>query len=235
LETTPASDSRTVRIATSLFFFLCVPLSVWESNYVHRKIFVLQDPFATANNLLAHEFIFRTSIVSHIIGTVIFVLMLLLFYKLFRPVDQHLSRLMVIPVLSQIPIVFVMEAVHFTALMTLKTDTRPTLDVIQQQEIAYFLLRIHRYTFGADKIIFGLCFIPFGMLVLKSRFAPRIIGILIIIGGVGYVADTCLYILLQRSDYLTVQSIKLYSSACYSLGLLWFLIKGVRKPAVLTS
>lgn len=235
MEAAPESNSRTVRLATSLFFFLCIPMSLWESNYVHSKIFVAHDPMLTANNLLSNEFIFRTSIVSHLISTFIFTLMVLLFYQLLRPVDKHLSRLMVIPILAQIPIVFVFETLNFTALMTLKAEARPTFDVAQQQELAYSLLRIHRYGFGADKIIFGLCFIPFGMLVFRSGFAPRVIGILMIIGGAGYVADTCLYILLQRADYLNVQSLKLYSSACYALGLLWFLIKGVRNPNVLTS
>ncbi len=235
MEVTSESNNRTARLGAALFFFLCVPLSLWESNYVHSKIFVAQDPMATANNLLSNEFIFRTSIVTHLIGTFIFTLMVLLFYRLLRPVDKHLSRLMVIPILAQIPIVFVFEALNFTALMTLKAEARPTFDVAHQQEVAYFLLRAHRYGFGADKIIFGLCFIPFGMLVFRSGFAPRIIGILMIIGGAGYVVDTSLYILLQRADYLTVQSLKLFSSASYALSLLWFLIKGVRNPNVLTT
>lgn len=230
MDSTLSSKSKTARIAASLFFFLCVPLSIWESKYVHSKIYVSQDPAATAHNLLSNEFIFRTSIVSHLIGTMIFILMILLFYRLLRPVDKHLSRLMIVPLLAQIPIVFVLEVLNFTALMTLKSEPRPTFDVVQQQEVAYFLLRTHRYGFGADKIIFGLCFIPFGLLVIRSGFAPRIIGILMIIGGAGYVADTSLYILLQRADYLIVQSFKLYSSVGYALGLLWFLIKGVREP-----
>jgi hypothetical protein len=142
---------------------------------------------------------------------------------------------MVIPILAQIPIVFIFEMLNFTALMLLKSEARPTFDVPQQQEVAYFLLRTHRYGFGADKIIFGMCFIPFGILVLRSGFAPRVIGILMIMGGVGYMGDTCLYILLQRTDYLTIQTLKLYSSACYALSFLWFLIKGVRGPNVSTT
>lgn len=235
MEITLESKSRTVRLAASLFFFLCVPMTIWETNYVHSKIFVAQNPIATANNLLSNEFIFRTAIVSHLIGTFIFTLMVLLFYRLLRPVDKHLSRLMVIPILAQIAIVFIFEALNFTALMTLKAEPRITFDVAQQQEVAYFLLRAHRYGFGADKIIFGLFFIPFGLLVFRSGFAPRTIGILMIIGGVGYVADSCLYILLQRADYLSIQSLKLYSSATYSLGLLWFLIKGVRDPRLIIN
>jgi hypothetical protein len=230
MELTPQLNNRAVRMAAALFFFLCVPLSVWESNYVHAKILVAQDPVATATNLLANEFIFRASIVSHIMGTVIFLIMVLLFYNVFRHVDKQLARFMIIPIIAQFTIVFIMEVVNFTALMMLKSEPRATLDVFSQQEVAYFLLRIHRLAFGADKIIFGLFFIPFGILVFRSGFAPRLIGILILIGGVGYVADTCLYILLQRTDYLTVQSIKLLSSASYSLGLLWFLIRGVQSP-----
>jgi hypothetical protein len=228
------TNSKTARLATSLFFFLCVPMSLWEQN-VQSKIFVAQDPVATANNLLSNEFIFRTSIVSHITGTIIFVLVVLLFYRLLNHVDRHLSRLMVVSIIAQIAIVFVFEAINFTALMTLKSEARSSFNVIQQQEVAYFLLRLYRYGFGADKIIFGLFFIPLGILVFRSGYAPRVIGILMIIGGVGYLVDTSLYILLQRADYLVVKSLKLYSSGFYSIGLLWFLIKGVRNTNVVTT
>ncbi|HYC86432.1 MAG TPA: DUF4386 domain-containing protein [Chryseosolibacter sp.] len=125
-----------------------------------------------------------------------------------------------------------MEAMNFTALMTLKSEARLSFNVAQQQEAAYFLLRLHRFTFGANKIVFGLSFIPLGMLVFRSGFAPRVIGILLFLGGVGYVVDTTLYFLLQRADYSTVQSLKLFSSATYSLGLLWLLVKRARDQQV---
>jgi len=227
-------QSRTVRIATALFFFVCVPLSLWESN-VQSKIFVPQNPATTANNLLSNELFFRSTIVTHIIGTVVFIIMMMLFYRLFKPVNNHLARLMIIPILAQFPIVFIIEALNFTALMTLKSEARPAFEALQKEEVAYFLLRLHRYTFGADKIVFGLGFIPFGMLVLRSGFAPRIIGYLILLGGVGYVIDTCLYLLLQRADYLNVQSLKLMSSALYALAFLWFMIRGIRKTTIQAS
>ncbi len=225
--TIPQSNSSTIRIATALFFFVCVPLSLWETN-VQSKIFVPQDAVATAQNLIAHEFVFRTTLISHIIGTVVFILMVMLLYRIFKPVDDQLARLMIIPILLQFPIVFILEAVNFTALMTLKSEARTSFDVLQQQEAAYFLLRFHRFSFGADKIVFGLGFIPLGLLVIRSGIAPRIIGLLILIGGAGYVMDTFLYMLLPRTTYLTVQPLKLISSGLYSLGFLWFLVKGAR-------
>ncbi len=228
------TNSSVVRIASFLFFFVCVPLSVWETN-VQSSVFVPQDPVATARNLLDHEFMFRISIVSHVIDTIFFLVMAFLFYKVFSPLDKYLATFMIVPIVAQLAIVFLLEGLNFTALMTLKAEARAGFDVIQQQEAAYFLMRIHRFGFGADKIIFGLFFIPLGIAVYRSGFAPRFVGVLMMMGGIGYVADTCLYILLQRADYVTVQSIKLYSSACYAIGLFWLLVKGVHEPHVVTS
>ena len=163
--------------------------------------------------------------------------MILLFYRVFRPVDKHLSRLMIFAVLAQVPVVFVFEVFNFTALMILKSDPRSTFDVSQQQEAAYFLMRMTRYGVGAGmgKFFLGLSFIPFGMLVFRSGFTPRIIGILLIIGGAGYVADCCTSILLQRADYVMVRSFLIYTTVGYALALLWFLIKGVEKRSFINK
>jgi hypothetical protein len=86
---------------------------------------------------------------------------------------------------------------------------------------------------GMGKLFLGLCFIPFGMVVYRSGFAPRIIGILLIIGGVGYVVDCCIAILLQRTDYVMVRPYLMSTTVCYALALLWFLIKGLQEKKVL--
>lgn len=224
--------SYITRLAAALFFFVCVPLALWDQSYVPGKIFVPQNPAVTASNLLSNEFIFRCSILTHIIGFLIFVYMIVLFYRIFRPVDKHLARLMLLSILAQIPVVFVFEILNYAALMVLKSDPRPTFDLAQQQEVAYFLLRMPRYATGAGmgKLFLGLCFIPFGMLSFKSGLAPRIIGVLLIIGGVGYVADCSIAILLQRADYIWVRSLLKYTTVAYALALLWFLIKGLQTP-----
>ena len=227
-----ATASTTARIAAAQFFFLGMPLSLWGQSYILSNLFVPQDPVATANNLLSNEFLFRISIISHLTDTIFFVLMMLLFYGLLKPVNKFLSRLMLASALAQFPIVFVLEVLHFTALMILKTDTRLTFGPAQQQEAAYWLMRIHGYGAGVGmgKLFLGVCFIPFGMLVYRSGFAPRIIGILLIIGGVGYIADCFTAVLLQRNEYIMVRQFMRYTALCYIVSLLWFLVKGVREP-----
>lgn len=224
-------SSRTVRLASLLFFVVCFPLALWDGFYVPGKIFVPLDPASTADNLLNNEFIFRTAIFTRLAGFVVFVLMMMLFHRVFKQTDQFLSNLMLYAVLAMLPVVFVFEAFNYAALMTLKSEARTTFTTAQQQEAAYFLLRLPRFatSAGMGKLFIGLSLIPFGMLVLRSMLAPRIIGILLIIGGVGYVIDCSIAILLQRSTYVLVRSYLMYTTFCYMAAFMWFLIKGFRK------
>lgn len=233
METYPLTEkeaSNTARLAGFLFLFVCLPLAIWDQTYVPGKVFVAGDPVATANNLLTHEFMFRAAIVSRLIGTMTFVFVIVLLYRLFSPVDKHLGRLMLIPILAQLPIVFVLEAFNHTALLTLKAEARPNFIVAQQQEIAYLLMRIYRIGIGSDKIILGLTFIPWGLLVLRSNLIPRIFGFLLLISAAGYVVDTSLIILLQRSEYATFGPILRSLFLGFMATTFWLLIKGVKVP-----
>jgi hypothetical protein len=220
-------NSKIARLGASLFFG-SLPLALWGELYVPSKIYVPKDVLATTNNVLSNEFIFRTAIVCNIASMLFFAAMLLMFYRLFRQVDKHLARLMIVPVLVQVPIVFTSEAFNFAALMILNGDLPFTVDGAKQQELAYFMLRMHRYVLGPTKFFLGLSFIPFGLLVLRSGFAPRIIGILLIIAGAGYVVDSSTYILLERPDYLMIGSYLRSGFLGFVLALMWFLINGVR-------
>jgi hypothetical protein len=115
--------------------------------------------------------------------------------------------------------------------MILKSEVQFTFDEAQKQELSFLLLRIHRFGVGASQIFWGLCFIPFGMLAYKSGFIPRILAILLIISGIGYIMDSCTFILLQRPDYLMVQPFVRLTLMGFLLTMLWLLIKGVKVPA----
>jgi hypothetical protein len=237
MEATPQSNIRTVRIAASLFIFVCLPMALWDQSYVPKRIFVAQDPVATATNLLANETIFRVSILSHLLGIMIFASMIFLFARVFSQVDKTLARLMCVAVLMTIPCIFILELFNYSALMVLKSETRDTFNIAQQQESAYFLIRIYRYGIGPGlgKLFLGLCFIPFGMVVLRSNLAPRAIGILLLIGGLGYIVDCCISVLLQRNDYVMVRTYLMWTTLAYFAALIWFLVKGVREPVNITS
>lgn len=236
METSLDLNRRTARLAACLFFFIGLPTYAWGPEYSVSKVFVSRDAAATFNNLLANEFIFRTGIVAHLINVIAAAWTALLLYRVFKPVDKLLSRFMIIPPLLQIATVSILELFHFVAVMIAKGEVLMTLEPNQKQEFVYLLLRIHQYGLHAFKFFWALWLLPLGILLNWSGYAPRIIGILSIIGGIGHLAYGCAFFLLQRSDYFTLWP---FLKAPMIIGLmapmLWFLIKGVREQKTMVG
>ncbi|MDZ4806634.1 MAG: DUF4386 domain-containing protein [Bacteroidota bacterium] len=224
------SLKKKARFAGFMFIIFCVPLATWALNYVPSKIFVAHDAVATANNLLANEFIFRTAIISHLASVLSFAVLALVLYCLFNPVNKNLSRFMVASVLVQLAVVIVMEIFNISALMILKGEALMNVDAADKQEASFLLLRMHRYGIAITQLFWGLFFLPFGMLVFRSGFIPNFFGILLIISGIGYVLDGSTFILLQRPDYLMVRPIVRFVMLPGLLTFVWLLIKGARDP-----
>ncbi len=233
MEATFESNKRTARLAASLFFFVCWPLSWWAESYTANKVYVPHNAAATTDHLIANEFIFRTGIVTELVGVIVFATMGMILYRLFSPVDKHLSRMMMIPPLIQVVIVFIIELLAFTAVATARNSEYSALliaDDIQRQQAVYFLLRVQRNGFLAYEIFWGLWFFLLGLLLYRSDYAPRIIGMITTIGGVAYVVMGLGFILLQYQEYVMVRPYLKYIkmmgiAACMH----WFLIKGVKE------
>lgn len=234
-ESALGSNARTARIAAALFLFVCIPTSMWGQMYVPGKVFVAQNPAATAANLLANEFIFRASIVVNLIGFTVFATMTFMIYRVFREVDSFLALLMIVPIIAQIAVTFLLEASTFAAVTIIKSEPRPGFDVAQQQETVYFLMRLYRAIMSCDKFLLGLSFIPWGMLVWRSGLMPRVFGVLVILSAVGYIADTFTGIILERSLVVIIRPYLRGMFVGYVLTMLWLLIKGVQAKKVIAN
>jgi hypothetical protein len=62
---------------------------------------------------------------------------------------------------------------------------RPQLDAL-----AYLVLRLHSRGITLAAIFWGLCLLPFGLLVIRSGFIPRVLGILLLVASCAYVIDS---------------------------------------------
>lgn len=77
-------------------------------------------------------------------------------------------------------------------------------------------------------IFWGLWLIPFGQLVYKSGFIPKIFGVLLIAGGVSYLIDVTVFILLPGFHDKTNILVAVTSSIAELSMVLWLLIKGIK-------
>ena len=224
------STKKTARIAGLLYLLLAIT-GAYSIIYLPLKIIVPGDVAATANKILANEFLFRTGIISDLISNTIFVVLVLVLYRLFRQVNTNNAKLMVALVIVQIPLVFISEAFNIAALMLFKGEIMKTFELSQRQDLAMLFLSINSYGTIAIEMFWGLWLLPFGLLVYKSGFIPRVFGYLLIIGGAAYIIESLTHILLpDYSAFVSQFTIVLYTIGELSI-IFWLLIKGVKAHA----
>ena len=235
MEGNNTSRKNTARLAGLLYLILAIA-GFYGLMYVSRQIIVRGEAVATANNILANEFLFRTGIVIHLISATTFLFMGFVLYKLLKQVNEHEAKLMVALVVVQIPIVFILETCKITSLMILKGEVLKSLEPEQLQNLAFLFLKIHGYGIMTLEIFFGLWLFPFALLVYKSGFIPQILGVLLFIAGIGYTIDSLTSMLFP--DYRTFTRIPAFTfSALGEIStILWLLIKGVKvqKPELIS-
>jgi hypothetical protein len=184
------STKQQARAAGFLYVILALiaPIGLM---YVPGKLIVSGNATATADNIRASEGLLRIGIASELIHQAIAVFLVLLLYRLFRPVNEmHAKQMLILGALVSVPIMFVNVLNHLAALV-LVSDAN-FLSVFGKAELdalAYLFVRLHSYGITVASIFWGLWLFPFGMLVIRSGFIPRVLGFLLMIAGVGYLAS----------------------------------------------
>lgn len=226
MENNVNSLKKRARLAGFLYFILVIT-GIYGIFFISSQTIVQGDAGATAKNVLANEFLFRTGIINDLISNTIFVLLVLVLYRMFKQVNEHQAKLMVALVLVQIPAVFIMEALNITSLVIFKGEILQTFELNQRQDLAILFLRINDYGTLTLEMFWELWLLPFGLLVYKSGFIPRIFGILLIIAGIAYVNGSFVALLFPSySAFVNQPTLLLVAIGEISITL-WLLIKGV--------
>lgn len=217
---------KTARLA-GLLYLIWIITGFYGIFYISPKFIVLGDAAATAQNMLSNEFLFRTGIINDIISSTLWVFLVLALYRLFKNVNEREAKLMYALVLVQIPAVFFMEALNITSLMIFKGEILKTFEPGQRQDLAMLFLNINDCGSFTLETFWGLWLLPFGRLVYKSGFIPRILGIYLIINGIAYILMSIIFLLLP--NYRTVFQPFSYPLLFGEVAImLWLLIKGVK-------
>jgi hypothetical protein len=178
---------RQARIAGLLYLALAIiaPIGLM---YVPGKILVAGDAAATAENLRIHAGLFRLGIASELAHQALAVFLVLALYRLFEPVSKLLARhLVALGALVSVPIAFV-NVLNEVAAATLAQGPAylAAFDRAQLDALGYLFLRLHARGLDVASIFWGLWLFPFALLILRSRFIPRVFGWLMLPAGVAY-------------------------------------------------
>lgn len=220
------------RVAGFWYLLLCV-IGPLRLVYIPSKLFVHGNASATASNIAAHEWLFRFGIVGDLLGAVVLIFLVLAFYRLFKDVDQHLAVLVVIlggvmPAL----LYFVNVVSDAGALMVARgADFLSVFDKGQRVALVMLFLRLHDQQNTAAEILWGLWLLPLAILVYRSRFLPRFLGVWLVINGIAYVVMSFVGELVpqyQNKVFLFSQP-ALFAEVAF---MLWLVIRGAKPPGL---
>lgn len=219
------SKKEIARIA-GVYYLLMAITGGFGNLFLPSKILVPGDPAATLANLLANEFLFRLAIVSNGAGIILFAVLVLHLYRLFRDVHEHQANLMAVFVFVTVPIIFLLETLDFTALMLATGGLLPDIDASRGRNLAMLLLEAREYGIAAVSTFWGLWLLPLGALVYRSGFMPRVLGALLIAGGVSYVFFSVTFFLFPVLHQFARYGVTVFGLSEFAM-ILWLLIVGV--------
>jgi hypothetical protein len=226
-----SSTKNQGRFAGLLYVLMGVP-GFFAIVYVPSKLMVDGNAAATASNIAASEGLFRLGIAAQLISQAGFIFVALALYHLFKGVNRRLASLMVTLVVVQIPIAFLNELNYIAALILVRgADFLSLFEKPQREVLAMLFLNLHSQGIVVAEIFWGLWLFPLALLVYRSRFLPRFLGVWLVIDGFAYVILSLTIILLpQYQDKVsTISQPAFFGEVAF---MVWLLIKGAKPPAL---
>lgn len=169
------------------FYLITIIMGVFAEVFVRGALTVRDDAAATATNILAHESLYRFGLAADLIMLVCYVAVTLLFYDLFRQVVRSLSLLAAFFSLMGIAVLAFNSLNHLAPLVFLGgANYLSAFDTTQLQALALVSLRMHARGYSIAGVFFGIYMLLLGYLIFRSGFLPRVLGMLMMVGGLSF-------------------------------------------------
>ena len=225
------SSARNLGRLAGLLYVLISIVGFFAMGYVPNKLIVHGNAAATANNVAAHETLFRLGIAGALIGQAGFIFVSLALYDLLKGVNRRNAALMVILIVVSIPMAILNELNSFAALVLVRgADFLSIFDKPQRDALAMLFLNLHGRGFVVCEIFWGLWLFPLALLVYRSRFLPRFLGVWLALAGFAWVILSLTSTLLpQYQD--RVNSYLQPAIIGEIVFMLWLLIRGAKPQA----
>lgn len=226
------ANKKTARIA-GLLYLGVVLTGIFSLAYVPSNLIVLDNPTVTYNNIRASESLFRCGIAGGLICYVFFLFLVLQLYRLLKPVNEKYAELMVLLALLSVPIYFLNAQNEFNVLSFIADNS---FNLSLEQTKTQIMLNLNQYDNGMRivHVFSGLWLLPFGYLVYKSGFLPKVFGVLLMMGCFGYLINFLGNTLVLDYSALGISKYISMPATFGEIGIcLWLLIMGAKqKPAV---
>jgi len=226
--TAGSDDGRVVqayaRVAGALLLLSMVAGGFGEG-YVPSKLIVSSSAAATVQNLHAFESLYRMGFASYLVEAVCDVALALIFYVLLRPVGRNVALLTAFFGLLGTATFATSEMFYLAPVLLLGgSDALKAFSPDQLGTLALLSLKVYGYSGMTFTVFYGVAWVVRGTLMFRSGYLPKFLGVLMALGGLGFVARN--FLLVLAPDHAPQWLLLLMVPGGLSLAV-WLLVKGV--------
>lgn len=209
-----------------LLFLITFAAGGFGEGYVPAQLIVGNDAAATVANLKAHDFLYRLSFAAYLVEALCDIAIALIFYVLLKRVSQGAALLAAFFGILSTALYAACEIFYFglPQLLLRGADYLKSFTPEQINTLTLLSLKLFNYGAGLFLVFYGTGWIIRGWLIIRSGYLPKILGILMIVGGAGFVANTATQVLAPQ--YQTPWTLFAMMPGGVLLAL-WLLIRGV--------
>ena len=214
---------RYARIAGVLFLISLVAGGFGEA-YAPSKLIVSGDPAATVANITNFAFLYRLGFATFLIESLCDITLVLLLYVLLKPVNRQLSLLAAFFGLVGTALFAFAELFYFAPPLILRGGYMNNFSPDQLNSLALLSLKFYGYAGMIFTAYYGMSWIVRAYLIFRSGYLPKFLGVLMAIGGIGFVVRN--FLLILAPGYAS----NVFLMLMFPGGLImtvWLIVKGV--------
>lgn len=219
----PRKSVRTLARVAGLCQLLEAITATFGQVIVLGRLIAPGNAAATASNILGHERLYWAGFSSSLIAVIFHLAWAFLMYVLLRPVNRLIAKFATFVVLAACAMQAITALLYVAPLVVLRGGgSVSALTTEQLQALAATFLKVNAYAFDIHTAYFGIWCVLTGILIFKSTFLPRVLGILLAVAGLGW--SLYLYPPLALPLFPLIASLSAIGEVPLEL---WLMVKGV--------
>ena len=216
------------RIAGLLYLIIAV-VGGFSILYVPSVILAPGDSAKTAANLLANQGLFGLGVLADVIVMATEIVLTVMLLVLFKPISPTLSLVAMVSRLTMVVVMAVNLLIYITPMILLRDADQAGFALEQRQATAQLLFEAHTYGIYVWDMFFGVHLAAMGYLVVKSGYFPKVLGLAIVVGSLGYFLEGVVHVSFFENSAVAMVIVALLVIASLSelAFALWLLIRGL--------
>lgn len=184
------NNNRKDILIAGFIYLIVIITGIFSIGFVPKKLIDWNDGTITFNNISESIFLFKFGIYINVICYIAFSFLPLFLYRILHNINESYARVMVALALLSVPS-SIENLKHKYSIVGLIKNGTFMQGVRSNELIGEIMYSLHQYDDGLllTTVFWGLWLFPLGLLVFKSRFIPKFIGVLLMLGSLGYLIN----------------------------------------------